>query len=75
MPWVTPALSQVRANNRDYIASRLLLPLIPNSDTRVLADAGGGMAHGCRSMLIGLRCSFFQIQPSRNGWIGKQTSG
>jgi uncharacterized phage protein gp47/JayE len=46
MPWQTPTLRQVRAQNRDYIVSRISAPLLPNSETRILADAGGGLAHG-----------------------------
>jgi uncharacterized phage protein gp47/JayE len=45
MPWSTPPLTTVRTSNRDYIASRLKGPLVPNSVARVLADAGGGLAH------------------------------
>jgi uncharacterized phage protein gp47/JayE len=45
MPWTTPTLAQVRRQNRDYIASRLNIALVPNSITRVVADAQGGTAH------------------------------
>ena len=46
MPWTTPTLRQTREQNRDYIVSRIKAPLLPNSVTRVLSDAGGGLAHG-----------------------------
>jgi uncharacterized phage protein gp47/JayE len=45
MPWTTPTLSDVRKRNRDYIVSRLTKPILPNSVTRVVADASGGLAH------------------------------
>ena len=45
MPWQTPTLAQVRANNRDYITGKLREALIPNDVPRVLADANAGNAH------------------------------
>lgn len=45
MPWITPTLADVRRRNRDYIASRLKIAMVPNSITRVVADAQGGTAH------------------------------
>lgn len=45
MTWSTPSLSTVRTNNRDYIISKLGVPLIPNDYPRVLADANAGNAH------------------------------
>jgi uncharacterized phage protein gp47/JayE len=45
MPWATPSLSEVRRLNRDYIASRMRVALVPNSITRITADAQGGLAH------------------------------
>jgi uncharacterized phage protein gp47/JayE len=45
MPWTTPTLTDVRRRNRDYIASRLMISMVPNSNTRVVADAQGGLAH------------------------------
>lgn len=45
MPWQTPTLADVRRRNRDYITSRIRAPLVPNSVTRVVSDAAGGLAH------------------------------
>lgn len=46
MPWQTLTLNEIRKNNRDYISGKTGgAPLIPNSTTRVLADANGGNAH------------------------------
>lgn len=45
MPWVTPSLPDVRRRNRDYISSRLQVALVPNSITRIVADAQAGTAH------------------------------
>lgn len=45
MPWSTPSLSEIRSRNRDYITARLKAPLVPNSNTRIVADAAGGLAH------------------------------
>lgn len=45
MPWSTPTLSDLRAQNRDYITGKLRKPLIPNDYPRVLADANAGNAH------------------------------
>ena len=47
MPWETPDLPTVRRRNRDYISSRLKIAMVPNSITRVVSDAHGGMAHLC----------------------------
>lgn len=46
MPWVTPTLAALRALNRDNVTAQLRSgPLVPNSVTRVLADANAGMAY------------------------------
>ena len=44
MPWTTPALDDVRKQNRDYITARLhSVAMIPNSVLRVLSDAAAGL--------------------------------
>ena len=45
MPWTTPTLTDVRSNNAAYIAGKLKVPILPNGDVRVLADANAGNAH------------------------------
>ena len=45
MPWTTPSLTDVRTNNADYIAGKLQVPILPNGEVRVLADANAGNAH------------------------------
>jgi uncharacterized phage protein gp47/JayE len=46
MPWTTPTLDTVRAQNRDYVTSRLhSAPMVPNSVLRVLADGNAGLAY------------------------------
>lgn len=45
MPWQTPDLDTVRATNRDYIIGKLGVPIVPNSQARVLADANANNAH------------------------------
>ncbi len=45
MPWSTPTLLSVRQQNRDYIAAKLGVAILPNGEVRVLADANGGNAH------------------------------
>src|SRR5262245_23551243 len=45
MPWQTPSLPDVRRRTRDYISSRLLVAMVPNSNTRIVADVQGGLAH------------------------------
>ena len=45
MPWTTPNLGSVRAQNRAYIEARLQQAIPPNGEVRVLADANAGNAH------------------------------
>lgn len=46
MPWTTPALTQLRALNRDNITARLNSgAMIPNSVLRVMSDANAGLAY------------------------------
>ena len=44
MPWTTPPLLTTRQRNRDYIAAKLGVSVIPNGDVTVLADANAGNA-------------------------------
>ena len=45
MSWETPSLSDVRQQNADYIVGKLGTNVLPNGETRVLADANAGNAH------------------------------
>ena len=45
MPWSTPTLASVRQQNRDYLAAKLGVAILPNGEVRVLADANAGNAH------------------------------
>jgi uncharacterized phage protein gp47/JayE len=46
MPWVTPTLDNLRAQNRDNVQAQLRSgPMIPNSVLRVMADSNAGLAH------------------------------
>jgi uncharacterized phage protein gp47/JayE len=46
MPWQTPTLDQLRAQNRDNITAQLRSgPIVPNSNARVMADANAGLAY------------------------------
>lgn len=46
MPWITPALEEVRSLNRDNIQAKLRSgPIIPNSVLRVMADSNAGLAY------------------------------
>jgi uncharacterized phage protein gp47/JayE len=44
MPWTTPTLAQVRQQNRDYVTGQLGAPLVPNSNSRILADGNAALA-------------------------------
>ena len=44
MPWDTPSIATVRQTNADAIAGKLGVSVIPNGETRVLADANAANA-------------------------------
>jgi uncharacterized phage protein gp47/JayE len=71
MPFQTPTLRQVRSQNRDYIVSRINAPLLPNSETRILSDAGGGLAHLTLQYLDWLA---LQLMPdtAETEWLDRQ---
>lgn len=73
MPWSTPTLIDVRKRNRDYITSRLQRPLVPNSVTRVTADAGGGMAHLNLQYLDWLSLQLL-VDTAETEWLDRQAN-
>jgi uncharacterized phage protein gp47/JayE len=71
VPWTTPTLAEIRRRNRDYISARLNVALVPNSVTRITADAQGGLAHLTLQYLDWLAD---QLMPDRaeTEWLDRQ---
>lgn len=71
MPWETPTLEDIRAENRDFVTAQLNSgPMIPNSVLRVMSDGNAGLAYLTLLYLDWLSKQFLP-DTAENEWLGR----